>query len=89
MFQLGRIVATAAISNEVPKACLFKILSRHGSGDWGDVPDDDVKLNEDSAKNNYGRLLSAYKTSFGKIWVITDDLGTDEVYTTILYPNEY
>jgi hypothetical protein len=47
-------------------------LARHVSGDWGDVPTEDIKENEFSLKRGF-RLWSAYRTSAGdKLWVITE-----------------
>ena len=61
-------------------------LARHVSGDWGDVPPDDIKENELSLRHGF-RLLSAYHTSAGdKLWVITE---ADRSSTCILLPNEY
>ena len=42
-------------------------------------------MNDLSLYNN-GRLLSAYDTNQGKIWIITE---WDCSVTTILFPNEY
>ncbi len=89
MFPLGKIMATAAIHDEVPLLTQLEILYKHESGNWGDIPEEDAKLNIDAAHKSYGRILSSYKTDYGKVWIITDGLGTEEVYTTLLYPNEY
>jgi hypothetical protein len=61
-------------------------LARHASGDWGDVPPEDIKENELSLKHDW-RLLSAYTRKSGtKIWVITE---ADRSSTCILLPEEY
>jgi hypothetical protein len=61
-------------------------LPRHVSGDWGDVPPEDIKENELSLQQGF-RLLSAYHTSAGdKLWVITE---ADRSSTCILLPEEY
>jgi hypothetical protein len=66
-------------------------IKRHISGDWGEVCDDDKKLNDESLVNG-SRLLSAYQTSKGtKIWIITeaaDDEG-NRCCTTLLRPEDY
>ncbi len=65
---------------------LFDFFNRHGSGDWGDLGEDD------KAENGYaiGRelcILSAYRLTTGvKIWVITE---ADRSSTTVLLPGEY
>lgn len=86
-FQLGRTVATrgALSAMEAEGVNPMDLLSRHIVCDWGNVPPDDWKANEDALK--YGdRLLSSYK--FGKtvFWVITEH---DRSTTTILLPSEY
>jgi hypothetical protein len=66
-------------------------LDRHVRGDWGDVDQEDWKLN-DAALQDGSRLLSAYTTLKGvKVWCITeaaDDSGHRSA-TTILLPSEY
>ena len=90
---LGQIVATPAaleaIETSGQKPADF--LRRHANKDWGDLDDEDKRLN-DEAINEGSRILSAYHTSDGtKIWVITeaeDDNG-QRAATTILLPEQY
>lgn len=54
---------------------------------------DDGKLNVYAIRNG-GRVLSAYDTPEGRLWVITDGLleggrGGAAIYTTCLLPDEY
>ena len=54
---------------------------------------DDAKVNLWSIRNG-GRVLSAYDTPAGRLWIITDGLepgGTagEDTYTTCLLPDEY
>ena len=60
-------------------------LARHLAGDWGDLCEEDKAENELSLKEGF-RLLSAYETEIGKIWIITE---ADRSVTTILFPSEY
>jgi len=64
---------------------VYGILARHSQGDWGDLGDSDKDLNERALMYN-SRLLSAYESTWGKIWVITE---ADRSRTTVLLPNEY
>jgi len=87
-FQLGQIVATpcALASLEASGEKPEKFLSRHASGDWGDVSDADREENEFSLAHGF-RLLSSYKLRNGtKLWIITE---ADRSSTTLLLPNEY
>jgi hypothetical protein len=64
---------------------------RHARADWGDVCDEDKRLN-DQALVDGSRLLSAYRTLKGeRIWIITeaaDDRG-HRLCSTCLLPSEY
>jgi hypothetical protein len=92
-FPLGQCLATPGAlealeqSGETPA----KFLKRHIAGDWGDLCEDDRKLNDEALVDG-SRLLSAYATSKGtKIWIITeaiDDEG-NRAATTFLKPEEY
>jgi hypothetical protein len=87
-FPLGRLVGTpdalAALedSNESP----WKFLLRHGSGDWGEVDEEDRLANEDALQNQ-GRLFSVCKTARGvTLWCITEH---DRSSTCLLLPKNY
>lgn len=92
-FNLGEVVATQGTiralrqSGEMPS----KFLNRHACGDWGDICDDDKRLNEEALQDG-SRIMSVYSTSNGtKIWIITDaadDKGCRKV-TTCLLPEDY
>ncbi len=82
-FPLGRIVATPrALASGVD---LQKLVWRHHRGDWGDLSAEDRALN-DQALGDGGRLLSAYLTPAGKIYVITE---WDRSSTCCLFASEY
>ncbi len=84
---LGRVVATTGAlkvlveTGEDP----LSLLSRHASGDWGELDAHDRQENERSLKNGW-RVLSAYPVGERKVWVITE---ADRSVTTILLPEEY
>ena len=83
---MGKVVATPAVLEAVPKSEFFAALERHRYGDWGDVNERDWKANDQALKDGE-RLLSAYKSAGGtKFWIVT---GADRSYTTILLPSEY
>ena len=73
-------------SNQSP----MDFISRHVSGDWGDMCPDDKQLN-DQALIDGSRLLSSYRTRKGaKLWIITeatDDSG-HRAATTCILPSE-
>jgi hypothetical protein len=92
-FTLGKIVATPGALEAIREAgqSPADFLSRHVSGDWGDLCDDDRRLNN-LALTDSSRLLSAYKTLRGeRLWIITeaaDDSGR-RASTCLLLPSEY
>lgn len=85
-FPLGRAVMTSGVAEMVKKGLdPVRYLVRHVQGDWGDVGPEDWYANQRNLKRG-GRLFSAYKTSCGKVWVITE---RDRSITTVLLPGEY
>ncbi len=85
-FPLGRLVATPGALNAVTQDTLLISVSRHLSGDWGDVCAEDVQENEFSLREGF-RLVSVYHTATGvKFYIITE---ADRSVTTVLLPDEY
>jgi hypothetical protein len=97
-FDPGRMVMTPgavevlANNNEL----VSKYLTRHVSGDWGELDDSDCLANEASLKNGT-RLLSSYVLgNKERIWIITDavdfEAGANPFkrrVTTVLLPSDY
>lgn len=87
-FLLGRVVATPGALQPFEDAgqhpTLF--LTRHITGDWGELDEHDRAENELSVVRGF-RILSAYTLSTGtRIWIITE---ADRSVTTLLLPSEY
>lgn len=92
-FDLGRILATPAALEAIQSSgqSPADFLSRHAAQDWGNLDDEDRRLN-DQAVQDGGRILSAYYTSDGtKLWIITEAENSNgqRTMTTILLPREY
>jgi len=92
-FDLGQIVATPAALRALEESGQEPgfFLDRHVIGDWGEVNEEDKRLN-DQALVDGSRLLSAYTALLGtKIWIITEAVGDDgrRAATTILLPSQY
>ncbi len=87
LFDLGHIVATPGSLTllEEMNVSPSSLVSRHASGDWGDLSPADTKENERSLKYGF-RLLSSYTTDAGKVWIITE---ADRSSTCLLLPEEY
>lgn len=88
---LGRLVMTTTINNCILDDKNFakevvKAFSRYIKQDWGDMCDEDKEMNNQAVKNGNDRILAAYETSLGKIYIITE---WDQSATTILFAHEY
>lgn len=85
-FQLGQVVITPGAKIVLSNNDVVTALSRHISGDFGDVCEEDKALNEEAVETG-DRILSAYTDGNGeKFWIITE---WDRSATTILLPSEY
>ena len=87
LFPLGQMVMTRGASRALQETeeLATTFLWKHQTGNWGEICDDDKKLNDEAVKTE-GRLMSSYKTKSKKvIWVITE---YDRSVTTILLPTE-
>ena len=88
VFQLGQLVITPGalgalvLAGQSPDA----VLTRHATGDWGDLCDTDRQANARALRHG-GRLLSAYTLPSGqRLWILTE---ADRSATTLLLPEEY
>lgn len=93
LFRLGQVLATPGAIDALEKSgqAPFEFIARHAKGDWGELSEEDRRLNDEAVKDG-SRLLSAYVLKDGKtIWLITeaeDDQG-HRACTTCLLPEEY
>lgn len=84
-FPLGQVVITANAQARLDPADVQQGLSRHARGDWGDIPPEDIELNESGLKHGE-RLFSAYTQGENRFWIITE---RDRSVTTVLLPEDY
>ena len=88
-FSPGQVVVTAGIDELVRQGRLnpAPYLRRHLHGDWGDLSDNDRRLNDAALKSGEDRLFSSYQVTRDlKLWIITE---WDRSVTTLLLPSEY
>jgi hypothetical protein len=86
LFRLGQLVATPNALTRVSQDDINAALQRHVLGDWGDLCDEDKKVN-DRAIAEGARILSAYQAvDSTKFWIITE---ADRSVTTVLLPEDY
>lgn len=83
---LGHVVATPGALHLARTHGLDVVgfLHRHRAGDWGTVSEHDAQANEHALAHG-ARVLSAYETAGGRIWIITE---ADRSATTVLLPSE-
>ena len=90
-FEIGTLVFTRTINDTIADNEKFAIeiltaLRRYVSADWGDLCKEDKKLNDNALKTELYRVVAAYITNKGKVYIITE---WDRSYTTILFADEY
>ena len=83
-FQLGKVFVTKGAKECIPLAEQLKALKRHANGDWGDISDNDKKVNDEALKDG-DEILSAYHYNEIEFWIMTE---WDRSVTTILLPEE-
>jgi pilus assembly protein CpaF len=72
LFDLGQLVATPGALTALEKSgqSPMDFLSRHVTGDWGDLPEEDRKENQLSLENGF-RLMSSYRTTANETTLLT------------------
>lgn len=88
-FNMGQILITRGISETVGESERFAAevvlaLHRFAVKDWGDLDEEELNNPDDLY------LLAAYKTSKGRIWIITNRISekAGDNATTVLFPYE-
>jgi len=88
LFPLGQTVATPGALALLDRAAAnaSTLLTRHQTGDFGDIDEADRVANANAIRHG-ARILSAYVLGRGaRIWIITE---ADRSVTTLLLPEEY
>lgn len=92
-FEIGTLLATTQIAddfsrNEKFKDFVLQSFNRYIHCDWGEMSEDDKKLNDEAVKNGDERIFASYTNpnTDVTIWIITE---ADRSHTTIIYPSEY
>jgi hypothetical protein len=84
-FPLGDVVITSNASDQLDFLDVVQGISRHASGDWGEICPEDRQENEGSLQHE-GRLMSVYRSGGKRFWIITE---WDRSVTTVLMPQDY
>jgi len=89
-FALGRLLVTRGAIQSVPREKLVELILRHSEGDWSELDADDIRANEKALVSG-DRIVSAYETSAGRVFVITESEDDDQKrqVTTVMLSSEY
>lgn len=74
------------MKNVVFKRQINESLGSYYNGDWGILCDEDKDLNDEAVESGTDRVLAAYTTIYGEIYIITE---ANRSATTILFAREY
>ena len=69
----GIVVTTRTVAAEVPPSVIMRLLDRHLTNDWGDLPHGDELINSETVNDCEGRVMSSYS------WP-----GLDEIWITVI-----
>ncbi|OJW13153.1 MAG: hypothetical protein BGO49_20360 [Planctomycetales bacterium 71-10] len=92
-FETGQIVATPGALEALRQAGQrpLEFLDRHVRGDWGDLDEEDMRLNDEAVEDG-SRVLSSYTLATGdRLWIISEAKGDDgrRACSTLLIPDDY
>ena len=88
LFPLGRVVATPGALDALQRSgeSAAPYLTRHVTGDWGNLCEDDRAANEEALRVG-ARLLSSYCTLLGDVLWVISEAGRSS--SCLLTPAEY
>lgn len=90
-YSLGKVVMTNGINSKMAENKKFSdeimnCFKKYMVCDWGDMCNEDKEMNDNALRTGTARVLAAYNTSEGRVYIITEQ---DRSYTTILFADEY
>lgn len=89
--ELGQVVVTKRVNYAIYESAAFSAfivssLEKYKNHDWGNLCEEDKKMNNSAIKNNDDRILAKYNYGETAIYIITE---WDRSTTTILFVDEY
>lgn len=89
--KMGTLVMTKGIGMSMHRSedfakFILASYERYKRQDWGDLCNEDKKMNDSAVKNNDDRIFARYNSHYGDIYIITE---WDRSATTILFTHEY
>ena len=86
-YATARIIAAVEQDKHFARQ-LGEAIVMYSLRDWGDLCESDKAMNEQALQRG-GRILAAYPTSLGRMYIITDDTTAEKLVTTVLFADEY
>ena len=85
-YSLGKVVMTNGISSKMAENEKFSneianCFRRYIVCDWGALCDEDKEMNDKALRTGTARVLAAYDTSEGRVYIVTEQ---NRSYTTII-----
>ena len=90
-FKIGQVVITRGVNAKITESIDFSqfildSIAKYRNCIWGDLPNEDKRMNDSAIKNNDDRIVARYNSEYGDIYIITE---WDRSHTTILFTHEY
>lgn len=86
---IGPVLVRPEVMEWIDRETLDRLLQRHRRGDWGVVDARAARENTLAAYRQQGHLRSVYAVGSDlRVWIITSDLGSDRLRTTVLMPSD-
>ena len=83
-------VMTQRIKDTFPLFILRFHINRFMNGDYGDIPQEDKRVNQEVLRDKSGMMMGSYSIGGKRVWM-TRDLEESQDYDvlTVLFPDEY
>jgi len=95
LFELGHLVATPGVLEQLTLEEIIRCVERHVTGDWRELPPEDAAMNRMALKDG-SRIFSSFVVRGVKTWVITEAVSSSDESgppsrgsTCVLLPSEY
>ena len=90
-FEMGQIYVTRGVGALIEESddfrrFIMRSFTRYANRDWGNLCDEDKKMNDNAVECGDDRILARYNNALGDIYIITE---WNRSVTTILLIDEY
>ena len=90
MLKVNRWVATVGVAEFLSRIEAIRLCARFAGGDWGDICEDDARMNDEAVKDGVSRIMGTYQVRGVTVWIICEVIDTQGTRAaTMLFPSEY